>query len=306
MTALFRRIAVLGVGLLGGSVGLAAKARGAAETVVGAGRPRDALEAARRRGAVDEVADAEVAVRAAGLVVLATPVRSMPELVRRVAPHLCAGALVTDVGSVKGELAETLPGIVPPGVHFVGAHPMAGSHLRGVEHARADLFKGVPCVVASHAGDDPRAVERVCRFWERLGARVVRRDPSDHDAEIAWISHLPHVLAFALAKAVGGAPRGAGDVSGPSFQEFTRLALSDAELWSDILTANRKAIAGPLQDVAAALASLGGAIESNDAEAVEQWIAGAREALAGLSAGDPLAAAGANDVDRERSPEGKS
>ncbi len=280
MKPLVDRLAVLGLGMLGGSVAFAAKARGAAGCVVGAGRRREALEAARARGVVDEVADFETAVKAADFIVLATPVHAMAEILRRVAPHLAAGATVTDVGSVKAPLAETLPGLLPPGVTYVGSHPLAGSHLRGVEHARPDLLEGVPCAVTPTAGVDAASAERVAAFWRRLGARVVQRDPAVHDAEVAWTSHVPHVLAFAFARALAAAPAGARELEGTGFRDFTRIAQSDAELWSDILTANRKAIAGPIQSVATAVGSLGSAIEANDVEAVEQWIAGAREALA--------------------------
>ena len=277
MTPRFERVAVLGLGLLGGSVALAAKSRGIAACVVGATRKRDVLEAALRRGAIDEAAGFDEAVDGADLVVLATPVFAMDELLRAVAPRLRQGALVTDVGSVKATLAETLPGLLPPGAHYVGAHPMAGSHQRGFEHARADLFEGAPCIVGRNF--DVRARDRVCDFWRALGARVLLRDPTDHDAEVAWMSHVPHVLAFAFARALAGAPAGAHEVAGSGFRDFTRIAQSDPELWGDIITANRKAIVAPLQAVAESLAELGRAIEAGDADAVERWIGQARAAL---------------------------
>ncbi len=284
MKPLVDRLAVLGLGLLGGSVALAAKRRGVAACVVGAGRRRHALEAARARGVVDEVADFETAVRGADLVVLATPVHAMPEILRRVAPQLAQGAVVTDVGSVKAPLADTLPGLLPQGVAYVGSHPLAGSHLRGVEHARSDLLEGAPCAVTPTAAVDRASVERVAEFWRRLGARVVQRDPAAHDAEVSWTSHVPHVLAFAFARALASAPSGTRELLGPGFRDFTRIGQSDSEIWSDILTANRKAIAGPLQSVASAVASLAAAIEANDAEAVEEWVAAAREVLGRMGA----------------------
>jgi prephenate dehydrogenase len=274
----FERVAVLGLGLLGGSVALAVKRAGIAARVVGAARRPEVLAAARRRGAIDEGLDFVAAVRGADLVVLATPVSIMPQLVREVASGLDAGALLTDVGSVKSPLLDTLPGLLPPGTHYIGAHPMAGSHRSGLEHARADLFDGAPCIVIG--GSDPTAQRRVCEFWAALGARVLLRDPAGHDAEVAWMSHVPHVLAFAFAGALAGAPSGAHEVSGSGFRDFTRIAQSDPELWGDILTANRKAIAAPLQGVIRALEELGRAIDANDADAVERWIAAARATLA--------------------------
>jgi len=277
----FERLAVLGLGLLGGSVARAARARGVVRRAVGSGRRAEALAAAVRAGVVDETAPVEEAVAGADLVVLATPVHAMAGTLRRAAPHLAPGALVTDVGSVKGVLAETLPGLLPEGVPYVGSHPMAGSHLRGVEHARADLFEGAPCVVAPvHPERDGAPVARLSAFWGALGARVVVRDPAVHDAEVAWVSHVPHVLAFAFARALESAPAGAGGLAGSGFRDFSRIARSDAELWSDILGANAKAIAGPLRTVADRLAELARDLEAGDAWALERSIGAARAALA--------------------------
>ena len=279
MSAPFERVAVVGLGLLGGSVALAACARGAARAVVGTSRSRDAEDAALARGAVHAVAELEAAVRGADLVVLATPVSAMAGVLRRAAPALAPGALVTDVGSVKAFLAETLPGLLPRGAAYVGAHPLAGSHLRGLAHARADLFEGATCVVTPTEASPPAAVERVAEFWSALGARVLRRSPAQHDVEVAWTSHLPHMLAFGYAAALAGAPSRVAEVSGGGFRDFTRIAHSDAELWSEILVANRKALAGPLQGFAAALRELSQALEAGDAEALERRLAAARVVL---------------------------
>ena len=303
----FERIAILGLGLLGGSVALAARARGAARAVVGTGRRRDALDAAVRDGVVDATAPVERAVADADLVVLATPVQSMEEQLRRAAPNLRPGTIVTDVGSVKGLLEETLPGLLSPGVPFVGSHPMAGSHLRGVEHSRADLFEGAPCVVTASAKSDPGAVERVSAFWARLGAHVVHREPGQHDAEVAWVSHLPHVLAFAFAQALGTAPPEAGRLGGSGFRDFTRIAQSDAELWSDILVANAKSIAGPLREVARVLSRYAEELEAGDAEALERAITEARQNLAAAQRGgtedDSNARSGGENPEIQAAPE---
>src|SRR5690606_9959404 len=178
----FERLAVLGLGLLGGSLAWAARSRRIAGEVVGCGRRPEPLRRARERGLVDrsEAAPA-AAVAGADLVVLACPVGAMERLLVDAGPGLAPGALVTDVGSVKGALADTLPGLLPPGVRYVGSHPMAGSHEKGPDHARADLFEGAVCVVTPVAGDPPEAVERIEGLWRALGARVVRRDPAGHD-----------------------------------------------------------------------------------------------------------------------------
>lgn len=277
----FERVAVIGLGLLGGSVAAAARRRGVARCVVGVARLRETAAAALRDGIADEAGtEVERLVAGAELVVLATPIGAMAPVLARAAGGLAEGAVVTDVGSLKGELSETLPGLLPPGVAYVGAHPMAGSHRRGLAHARADLFEGAPCIVAPGRDAPARAVGRVRSFFEALGARVVLRAPDRHDAEVAWVSHLPHALAFAYARALGEAPRDAADLRGPGFRDFSRIAWSEPELWAEILCANRKALAGPLGLAAARLAELARAVEQGDAEAVERFLATARESLA--------------------------
>jgi prephenate dehydrogenase len=140
-------------------------------------------------------------------------------------------------------------------------------------------------VTPSH-DTEPEAVERVAGFWRALGARVVLRGPAEHDAQVAWTSHLPHALAFAFARALEGAPAGACEVSGSGFRDFTRIARSDAELWSEILAANRKAIAGPLQETARRLAELARSLDSNDADSLERFLGIARQALARIAPED--------------------
>ncbi len=280
-----RRLVIVGLGLLGGSIALAARRRGLAEQVVGSGRSRESVAAAERSGAFDAVVGIDAAVRGADLVVLATPVSAMAGVLRRAAPALEPGCVVTDVGSVKGPLTDTLPGLLPPGVTFVGSHPMAGSHERGMDHARADLFANAVCIVTPTAGSDPLAVAKVEAFWSALGARVERLGPDAHDAAVGWVSHVPHALAFAFAAALRDAPPGATDLAGPGFRDFTRIARSDAELWSEILTLNRKALAGPLQHFSLRLAELGRALEAGDPDAVARFLAEARAQLAPATAG---------------------
>jgi prephenate dehydrogenase len=271
------RVAVIGLGLLGGSVAAAAHARRAAKWVVGVARNRQSAAFEALGGCCDEVCtDPAAGVRGADLVVLATPIGVMGDVLRAAAPGFAEGCVVTDVGSVKGVLAETLPGLLPPGVHYVGAHPMAGSHERGPRAARADLLEGAPCIVTTAPGTPAAAVARVEAFFAALGARVLRRDPGGHDDQVGWVSHLPHALAFAYANALADAPAGAAEVRGSGFRDFTRIAKSDPELWAEILCANRKALAGPLGRTAARLAELARAVEQGDTEAVERFLAAAR------------------------------
>jgi cyclohexadieny/prephenate dehydrogenase len=275
---------VLGLGLLGGSVAAAARARGVAREVVGAARRQGPLERALAAGIVDAVAPPAQAVVGADLVVLGTPVGSMAAVLTDVASRLASGCVITDVGSVKGAVLETLPGLLPEGVEFVGAHPMAGSHLRGPEHARADLFEGATCVVTPRAGQDEAAVERIAGFWAALGARVERRTPQDHDSEVAWVSHLPHLLAFAFAGSLSHAPDRAGELAGGGFRDFTRIAQSDPEMWGEILALNGKALSGPLNHFSESLAMLARALEEGDVESLEHSLTRARERLAEVAA----------------------
>lgn len=275
------RVAVVGLGLLGGSIAAAARARRAAAQVVGVARHRETAAAALRLGFVDEAThDIARGVAGAQLVVLATPLGAMPELLRRAAPHLAEGCVVTDVGSAKGGLGETLPGLLPPGAHYVGAHPMAGSHQRGLGAARADLLEGAACAIAPGPAVPAPAVARVSDFFAALGARIRVRDAAQHDIEVGWISHLPHALAFAYAHALADAPASAAELSGPGFRDFTRIARSDPELWAEILCANRKALAGPLGRTAQRLAELAHALEQGELDSIERFLATARESLA--------------------------
>lgn len=290
MSAQFGRIAVFGVGLLGGSVALAARQRGVAQQVLGVARSPETAQALLAAGIVDEallapgapgvVSGAAGAPPEVDLAVLCTPVSAMAWALQSGAVSLAEGALVTDVGSVKGPLCDTLPGLLPAGVHYIGAHPMAGGHLGGWRRARADLFEGAACALTPAPEAPAAAVQRAADFWRGLGARVLLRRADHHDAEVAWVSHAPHALAFAFARALESAPAAAAELRGKGFRDFMRIARSDPALWADILVANRKALAGPLQAAAGQLANLARGIESGSAAAVEQFLRRAGEQLA--------------------------
>ncbi|MDJ0785950.1 MAG: prephenate dehydrogenase [Myxococcota bacterium] len=294
MSGGFERVAILGLGLLGGSVALAVRERGVARSVAGSARRSETRERALACGAVDEAfADPAEATAGADLVILATPVAVMEATLTQAAAGLAAGAIVTDVGSVKGPLADALPARIPEGVHYVGSHPMAGSHQSGLEHARADLLEGAPCVVTPLSGHPEEPARRVAAFWQALGARVVVRDPQVHDVEVAWVSHVPHAAAFAFARAHGEAPRSAEEVRGGGFRDFTRIARSEPELWADILLQNKKALAGPLEATARRLSELARLVEAGDAEGLLRFLAEARDTLS-RTADEDARSGGAN------------
>ncbi len=280
MMALFERVAVMGLGLLGGSIALALRERGLAKEIVGVSRSAGALADAESRGAIDRGTDSpEAGAAGAELVILACPVEAMPALLEAAAPGLRPGALVTDVGSVKGALARSLPPLLPDGVIYVGSHPMAGSHLRGFDHARADLLDGAACVVTPTAGSDEAAVVRLRALWAGLGMRVEERDPDEHDLEVAWISHAPHAVAFAFAAALEKGPAGAARLRGGGFRDFTRIARSDASLWAEILGENGEATRAVVSEVARELAHLAEALAEDDREALRLQIEKGRAAI---------------------------
>lgn len=277
----FQRVTIVGAGLLGGSLALALRERRLAREVVAVVRRAEAQREIVALGIADRAErDLAAGVADADLVVLASPVHAMPGLLAQLAPGLAPGAIVTDVGSVKGGLADSLPPLLPSGVHYVGSHPMAGSHHTGYAHARADLFENAACIVTPARPANPAAEERVIWLWRALGARVLRRSATRHDAEVAWVSHAPHAIAYAFAASLADAPASARELAGSGFRDFTRIAASDPAMWADILVSNKHALAAPLLAAAERAAALARAIESGDTDAVTALLAAAREQLA--------------------------
>lgn len=240
------RLAVIGVGLIGGSLALALKASDAVGEVVGIGRGLANLETALELGVVDRITrDAAAGVRDADLVFLATPVLSLPEVASAIAPHLKPGAILTDGGSVKGSVARTIEPLLPPGVHFVPGHPIAGTEKSGAEAAFSTLYRGRRCILTPTDRTDPGALALVRRVWETAGSEVVLMDVEKHDRVLAAISHLPHMVAYSLVNAVSTYDRYEENIleySAGGFRDFTRIASSDPTMWRDIALTNRDAL----------------------------------------------------------------
>ncbi|HOA75099.1 MAG TPA: prephenate dehydrogenase [Phycisphaerae bacterium] len=269
------RIAIAGVGLLGGSIGHALRAAGFAGTRVGIGRRASSLEAAVACDAVDEVTlDVEAGVRGAGLVVLCTPLGQMEQMFRRIAPVLKPGTYVTDVGSTKAGVVRMAQRLLPPKVRFVGSHPMAGSEKTGVEFARADLFDRALCIVTPTARTPSAHVRWMRGFWESMGATTTVLDPRKHDVLLARVSHLPHAVATAL---VHLSKDGAIDVAGPGFADATRIASGDPDMWTDILRTNRAAMIRSIDRLVAELNRLRSKLDRDDADALRQWLAAGKQ-----------------------------
>lgn len=238
----FKRITIIGVGLIGGSIGLAARKRHLAKEVVGVFRRSSTMKKALAKKAVDR-ATMSIAegVKGADIIIVASPVYSIPELVHKAMRHAKEGAIITDVGSTKTWIIDKVAVFAKnwPGVSFVGSHPMAGSEHAGVEFSEADLLDGSPCIVTKQSGVSATAIKTVSSFWRSLGARVSILTPRQHDKAVALVSHLPHLAAFSLA---GSVPESALKYAAEGFKDTTRVASSDPKLWADILISNRSEV----------------------------------------------------------------
>ena len=240
----WNKITLVGVGLLGGSLGLAVKRRRLAREVAGYVRRPASVKECADAGAVDfATTDLLAAVWNADLVVLCTPVAQMRPLTERMLPALKRGAIVTDVGSVKGSVVSELePLVARAGAHFVGSHPMAGAEKMGVSAAQADLFAAAVCVVTPTERTNAAALQSVMKFWRAVGCRVLKMPPQVHDALVSRSSHLPHLVAVALASSVldPRRPKPLSQLCANGFRDTTRIASSSPEMWRDIALANRK------------------------------------------------------------------
>jgi len=230
-------IAIVGTGLLGGSIGLGLRAVGYAGTIIGVGRRQSTLDKALSHGCVDEVSlDLADAVGRSRLVILATPLGRFAPLLEQIAASDHEQLVVTDVGSTKARVMADARRLLPQPRRFVGSHPMAGSERHGPEHAEADLFDHRPCIVVAEQDTDAPAIEMVSQLWSTLGMRVLRMTAEEHDRKVAAISHLPHALAVLLVELAEEAE--ALGVASSGFADTTRIAASDPDVWADIFIHN--------------------------------------------------------------------
>ena len=248
---LFRKIVIVGVGLIGGSLGMAARKKRLADTIVGVEPRADELKRAVARKAIDRYETGfrslEKAVHKADLVILATPVGQLEAVARQLAPCLSKDTVVTDVGSVKGYLVRHLEDQFSPNPSsrssFVGGHPIAGREKSGIEAASANLFAGALCILTPTDRTAPEAFKKVQQFWEAIGVKTVAMEPDAHDRILAVVSHLPHLVAYALVNTALELQSKSGDLlsySAGGFRDFTRVASSSPEMWRDICMANRE------------------------------------------------------------------
>ena len=281
--AAFAQLTLLAPGLLGGSVARAARAAGLARRIVLWARRPETRAALRGQPWCDAAPDTpEEAAAGAGLVVIASPVDQIATLAARIRPALPAGALVTDVGSVKAAVCRAAADALGDRAMFVGAHPMAGSEKTGWEHSRADLFQGRACFVTPGPQTPPAAVEVVAAFWRALGCRVAAVSPAEHDRIVAHISHLPQVAASALCAALAGRDPGWREFAGGGLRDTTRIAGSDPELWRTILAQNRAEVLAALDVYLAELQGFRAALARDDLPAVTAVLQRGRAYRAGV------------------------
>ncbi len=237
-----KSLAILGPGLLGGSIALAARRAGGWRVGLWA-RRAEAVAEIEERGIADAVStDLRGIVAGADLVILCVPIGVMPALAREIADAISADTIVTDVGSVKAPVVAELGAIFRGRGRFVGSHPMAGSEQTGIAAARTELFDDAACILTPDASSDAGAVAELRAFWQSLGSRVLEVPPAGHDEIVALVSHLPHLLAATLVHTVQAENAGAFDFSGPGFRDTTRVASGPPAMWAEILRTNRDAV----------------------------------------------------------------
>lgn len=266
----FGTVAILGVGLIGGSIGLALRKRNLADKIVGIGRRQSRLDAAHQKGAVtDTTTDIKQGVAEADLVVVCTPVTTVADFVREMADSVPAGAVITDAASTKASIVTSLEPQVAAGLPFVGSHPLAGSHLTGVAAAIDDLFEDRNVIITPTKTSGSESLQTVTEFWAALGAKTHHMDANAHDEIVASTSHLPHVVAAALA---GVTPEPGLPFTAAGWCDTTRVAAGSPKLWLDILQDNQTELLAALDRFGGQMDAFRQAIEDNNQSAITELL----------------------------------
>ena len=277
----FKKMAVIGVGLIGGSLARVLREKKGVGEVVGIGRGEANLKRGVELGVLDSyTTDAKKGVEGADLVFIATPVCSIPQVVAEIAPHLAKGCIVTDGGSVKEYVVAACEPLMPEGTYFVGGHPIAGTEHSGVEASFSTLYQGRRCIVTPTGNTDPAALEKIVELWKMAGSSVPLMDPVQHDRVVAAISHLPHMVAYSLVNAVDGYDRFGGDLlsfSAGGFRDFTRIASSDPVMWRDIALTNKDAILEMMDFFSGYLEKLRALVAAEDAEGLRSFFLNSKQ-----------------------------
>jgi prephenate dehydrogenase len=279
----WRRVAIVGVGLIGGSIGLGLRRRGLAPEVIGVGRRQASLDEALAVGAIDQgTTELAGGVQGAELIVVCAPVGQIAALVEQLAPHCPADVLITDAGSTKAEIVARLERSLPRGTRFVGSHPLAGGEKAGPQWSDAELFAGRKTIVTPGQRSQRVDVEAVCGLWRSLGAEVLELSPAEHDRLLAASSHLPHLVAAALAAAT---PAEALALVARGWLDTTRIAAGEPGLWQDIFAANRKNTLAALAGFEQTLAAFRQALEVSDDTELARLLTEGQRKREGLSNG---------------------
>lgn len=283
---MYNRAVIVGVGLMGGSLGLAVRERRLAREVVGWGRKAERLEAARRQGALDGWSlSREEALPGADLLVFAAPIGVTAALAAEWIPAAPPNCRITDLMSVKGSLPEKLTSLTGPSRSYVSSHPLCGSERTGAAAARSDLFAGRLCLLTPVAGTKKPAISALQSFWQGLGMRVVSLPPARHDRILAAVSHLPHLAAAALVNLLG--EERMLDFAGSGLLDATRIAGSDPDLWAEILLLNRGEALGALDRLRAALGRARDLLSGSDAAALKSYLSAASRRRRGMAVSVP-------------------
>jgi prephenate dehydrogenase len=272
---MFRRAAILGTGLLGGSVALALKEKGLVEKIVGTSRQEASLKTALDRGVIDEACGSDVnrAIQGADLVILASPVKIILENIYDISKHLRRGCIVTDVGSTKAAIVDAAEKHFPPHVLFVGSHPMAGSEKSGIGHASADLFRNTACIMTPTDKTNKVARDKIKQLWTLIGSEVRFMDPAKHDEALAYVSHLPHMVAFSLIKAI---PDELLQYGSSGLRDTTRIASSSPKMWTDICLSNYRNVLKAIDESVKSLSEARKAVVARDEQALIQYFTQAK------------------------------
>ena len=287
MALLFRRMVVVGVGLIGGSLALDARKRGLVGEIIGVGRGQANLRFAQRQGVIDRYVTTETDIpEDTDLLMMATPVQTTVSLTKTFLPVLRPGCIVSDVGSVKAEIVRGMERLLPSTIAFVAGHPIAGGEQWGARAAKADLFVGHRCILTPTKSTDSAALRKVALLWRKVGAKVEMMDPETHDRVLGIISHLPHVLVYALVNTLARTRVHGVDLKSycaGGFKDFTRIASSRPELWRDICLMNRRAVGQSLGDYIKNLEQLKLWIEEGKGTLLEKEFARANEIRAQIA-----------------------
>ena len=273
---MFEQLGLIGCGLMGGSFALALKRAGLVKRVVGYSKSPSTTERARQMGVIDvEAPSALLAVSGADIVLLAVPVAATDATLKAIRHLVSKDMLIMDVGSTKRDVIDAARRVLRDNIgSFVPCHPITGKEASGVEHADPDLYAGKQVIVTPIERTQPVQLGRAMQVWEALGCHVVKMEPEAHDAAFAAVSHLPHLIAFALVNGIASQPHAADFLSlaGPGFRDFTRIAASEPKMWRDILLANRQELLAQSQVFQRTLQAMEAMIEAGNGDALEGFI----------------------------------